>query len=178
MTREQYRLLRDIPEIARDEKGQPLVSADVVVLVNVARRNNAGESHVLIRGISPRGLELRPQVSLVGGRWFRPGLREAVVTRRLAARFAHFDIGDQISIGTRKLAVVGWTDAGYYIELIDGNEYVGHRAKVCLQDIRRSYAVADVILPGAPVQAPGSGVVSPLFCGSPEFLQIFADWRK
>jgi ribonuclease G len=47
--------------------------------------------------------------------------------------------------------VVGWTDEGYYIELLDGQEHVGHRAKVCLQDIRRSYAVADVILPGGPV---------------------------
>ena len=46
--------------------------------------------------------------------------------------------------------VVGWTDNGYYIELIDGAEYIGQRAKVCIQDIRRSYAVADVILPGKP----------------------------
>ncbi len=45
--------------------------------------------------------------------------------------------------------VVGWTDSGYYIELLDGGDHVGHRVKVCLQDIRRSYAVADVILPGA-----------------------------
>ncbi|MFQ3586641.1 MAG: Rne/Rng family ribonuclease [Fimbriimonadaceae bacterium] len=45
--------------------------------------------------------------------------------------------------------VVGWTDNGYYIELMDGSDYIGHRAKVCLQDIRRSYAVADVILPGS-----------------------------
>lgn len=44
--------------------------------------------------------------------------------------------------------IVGWTDGGYYIELLDGAEYVGQRAKVCLQDIRRSFAVADVILPG------------------------------
>lgn len=44
--------------------------------------------------------------------------------------------------------VVGWTDHGYYIELIDGADYVGQRVKVCLQDIRRSYAVADVILAG------------------------------
>jgi ribonuclease G len=44
--------------------------------------------------------------------------------------------------------VIGWTDSGFYIELLDGNEYLGGRAKVCLQDIRRSYAVADVILPG------------------------------
>jgi len=45
--------------------------------------------------------------------------------------------------------VVGWTDAGFYIELLDGMSHIGGRAKVCLQDIRRSYAVADVILPGS-----------------------------
>ena len=43
---------------------------------------------------------------------------------------------------------VGWTDTGYYVELLDGSEHIGHRAKVVLQDIRRSFAVADVILPG------------------------------
>ncbi len=45
---------------------------------------------------------------------------------------------------------IGWTDSGFYVELIDGMEYIGGRAKVLLQDIRRSYAVADVILPGTP----------------------------
>lgn len=49
--------------------------------------------------------------------------------------------------------IVGWTDSGYYIELLDGAEYIGHRAKVCLQDIRRSFAVADVILPGAVIRS-------------------------
>jgi len=44
--------------------------------------------------------------------------------------------------------IVGWTDHGYYMELLDGVGHVGHRVKVCLQDIRRSFAVADVILPG------------------------------
>lgn len=43
---------------------------------------------------------------------------------------------------------VGWTDSGYYIELVDGGEHIGHRVKVVLQDIRRAFAVADVILPG------------------------------
>ena len=43
---------------------------------------------------------------------------------------------------------VGWTDDGYYIELISGKEYVGQRVKVVLQDIRRAFAVGDVIVPG------------------------------
>jgi ribonuclease G len=51
--------------------------------------------------------------------------------------------------------VVGWTDAGYYVELIDGTNYVGQRVKVTLQDIRRSFAVADVILSGAPTAVVG-----------------------
>lgn len=45
--------------------------------------------------------------------------------------------------------IVAWDDRGYFVELIDGANYVGHRVKVVLQDIRRSYAVGDVILPGA-----------------------------
>ena len=51
---------------------------------------------------------------------------------------------------------VGWTDSGYFIELMDGSAYLGHRVKVVLQDIRRSYAVGDVILPGVGAGARGN----------------------
>jgi putative ABC transport system permease protein len=143
VTREQYRLLRDIPEIAHDAQGQPLISADIIVLVNLPRRNNGGESHVLIRGVSPRGVELRPQVSLVEGRWFTPGLREVVVSRRLAQKFENFDIGTNINIGTRKLAIVGitegsnsafdselWMDADECRSMFDRNMYSSALARV------------------------------------------------
>lgn len=110
ITREQFKLLVYLPEIDRNTDGQPLVSADVLVLINLPRRQDNGEAHVLFRGISPTGMELRPQVSLVAGRWFMPGKREVVVSRRLAARFANFDVGNTFSIGSRKLTVVGWTD--------------------------------------------------------------------
>jgi len=45
--------------------------------------------------------------------------------------------------------VIGWTDDGYYIELLSGSEFVGQRVKVILQDIRRAFAVGDVIIHGA-----------------------------
>jgi len=45
---------------------------------------------------------------------------------------------------------VGWSDSGYYVELLDGIGTIGHRVKVVLQDIRRSYAVGDAIVPGSP----------------------------
>ena len=111
VTREQFRLIQYAPEIVRATNGQPLVSADVVVLISLPRRN-LGEANVLLRGITPMGRELRPQVSLVGGRWFAPGKREVVVSRRLAARFANFDVGQKFKTGGKELTVTGWLDGG------------------------------------------------------------------
>ncbi len=110
ITREQFKLIEYLPQIDRNAKGEPLVSADVVALVSLPRREGNGEAHVLFRGISPVGMDLRPQVALAGGRWFSPGQREVVVSRRLAARFANFEIGAKFRIASKELTVVGWTD--------------------------------------------------------------------
>ncbi|MCS7336664.1 MAG: FtsX-like permease family protein [Verrucomicrobiae bacterium] len=122
VTREQFRALQYLPQIARDANGRPLVSADVLVMINLPRRDGRTEANVLVRGISPAGFVLRPQVRLVDGtdsrgsnapsRWFMPGKREVVVSRRLAARFANFNIGDVFQTGEHKLKVVGWFDGG------------------------------------------------------------------
>lgn len=40
---------------------------------------------------------------------------------------------------------IGWTDDGFFVELLDGGDAVGHRARVSLLDLRRSYGVGDVI---------------------------------
>ena len=108
--RPQLKLIQYWPEIARNEQGQPLISADVLVLINLPRGKVEGEANVLLRGISPMGMELRPQVSLVEGRWFTPGKREVVVSRRLAARFGNFNIGDTFKSAGQVLTIVGWMD--------------------------------------------------------------------
>ena len=43
---------------------------------------------------------------------------------------------------------IGWTDDGYYVELMSGSEHIGHRMKVVLQDMRRAFAVGDIIVQG------------------------------
>jgi ribonuclease G len=43
---------------------------------------------------------------------------------------------------------IGWTDDGFFIELINGQESIGHRARVAIHDLRRSFGVADLIQPG------------------------------
>ena len=112
VTREQFRLIPYLPEIAKDAQGRPLASADVVVLISLPRRDNHGEANIMLRGVSPTGMELRPQVKLVAGRWFAPGQREVVVSRKLAGRFANFDPGQSFKTGGATLTVVGWLDGG------------------------------------------------------------------
>jgi putative ABC transport system permease protein len=122
VTMEQFRLILYLDEVARDAGGRPLVSADTLVLLSLPRRDGTGEANVSLRGVSPVGMELRPQVSLVEGRdsagnpvqsrWFTPGKREIVVSKRMAARFANFDIGDSFKTSGQVITVVGWMEGG------------------------------------------------------------------
>lgn len=110
VSREHFQTLRYFEEIAQTERGEPIISAEVVIIVSAPRIDGSGEANVLVRGVTPRGMELRPQVSLVDGRWFQPGQREAVVSRRLAARFAGLQVGGSIKAGQETLRVVGHFD--------------------------------------------------------------------
>ena len=109
---EQFRSLRYSEWIKRDSQNQPMISTDVLTLVNLPRLNGQGEANTMVRGIGAQGRVLRPQVNLVEGRWFSPGKREVVVSQRLAARFENFGIGDRFKTGPDWLTVVGWFDGG------------------------------------------------------------------
>ena len=109
ISRDNLREIRYFQEIARNEQGEAVISADVLVLVNLPRRDGT-EANVLLRGVTARGMELRPQVTLVAGRWFRPGMREIVVSAKLARRFAKFDVGQSFRTGNSTFTVVGWLD--------------------------------------------------------------------
>jgi putative ABC transport system permease protein len=111
VSREQFRTLRYFEEIARNERGESLISAELVLIVSAPRRNGSGEANTLIRGVTARGMELRPQVKLTDGRWFTPGKREVVMSQRMAARFAGFETGGTIKAGADRLTVVGHFDA-------------------------------------------------------------------
>jgi putative ABC transport system permease protein len=109
---EQVKTIQYLDGVARDSTGKPLISADVLVLINLQRRENRGEANILVRGVGPNGKELRPQVHLTDGRWFTPGHREVVLSKRLANRFANTGLGDKFKTGGHELTVVGHFDAG------------------------------------------------------------------
>ena len=112
--------LKTLPGIAKDSRGEPMVSGEWVVVIVLPRKDGTGEVNVTVRGMMPDGLEMRQlpgpdhrsNVKLVAGRWFQTGQREVVVSQSIRDRFAHANIGDTMQFGKGSWTVVGVFDAG------------------------------------------------------------------
>src|SRR5271167_541183 len=89
-----------------------MASGEWVVVIVLPRKDGTGEVNVTVRGMMPDGLELRPKVKIIEGRWFNQGQREVVVSESIKKRFAHANIGDTLQFGKGPWTVVGVFDAG------------------------------------------------------------------
>ena len=112
LERGQAAIIASQPEIALNDAGKPLVDPELLVLFNLRKRGTNNPSNVTIRGVSPIGLELRPEVRLAAGRMFRPGSSEIVTGRDIAQRFAGAALGETLRFAMRDWTVVGILDAG------------------------------------------------------------------
>lgn len=110
--RNQAAVIASAPEIAYGADGEPIVSKEVVVLINLEKRGSAKPSNVIIRGVGAKGLALRPQVALTAGRMFRPGSSEIIAGRAIAQRFSGTGLHETLRFGGREWTVVGVFDAG------------------------------------------------------------------
>src|ERR1700740_3514636 len=104
--------LKNLPGIAKDSHGEPMASGEWVVVIVLPRKDGTGEVNVTVRGMMPDGLELRPRVKLVEGRWFTPGQREVVGSESIHKRFSDANVGDSMQFGKGPWNVVGVFDAG------------------------------------------------------------------
>jgi ABC-type lipoprotein release transport system permease subunit len=111
--RTQASLLETQPAVALGNDGERLVSKETVVLVNLNKRDSGRPANVLVRGVGMAAPLLRPQVSIVEGRMFRPGAAEIVAGRSTAERFRGAGIGETLWLGQREWRVVGIFDAGH-----------------------------------------------------------------
>lgn len=111
MLLDDVRVVEDAPQVAR-RGGEPLVSAEVVVIAALPLRDTGTDANVQVRGVSPRVLAVRGNVRVTEGRFFRPGLPEIVVGRAATRAYAGLDLGATVRIGAGTWTVVGIFDAG------------------------------------------------------------------
>jgi putative ABC transport system permease protein len=104
--------------IARDAKGEPLASPEIVVAANLPLKDGTAddEGSVQLRGVGAEAWTVRPQVRIVDGRRFTPGLRELIVGRGAARQFAGLAPGHQIRLGSQEWTVAGVFASGDALE--------------------------------------------------------------
>ena len=102
----------DAPGVRRNALGQAIGSAEAVLVLNRPMRSGGSDANVTVRGVGPQGLALRPELKLVEGHWFKPGLRELVVGRGAQRQFAGLDVGSHVMLRDTDWVVVGAFESG------------------------------------------------------------------
>ncbi len=110
--RAQAGVVESLPDIALGQDGVPLISKEPVVLINLPKRDSGKPSNIVIRGVTPQGLTLRPQVHLVEGRMFRPGTAEVIAGDSIASGFRGAALGETLRFASREWTIVGVFEAG------------------------------------------------------------------
>jgi putative ABC transport system permease protein len=95
--------------IARDAKGRPIASPELVVAANLPIKGGTAddEGSVQLRGVGEQAWAVRPQVKIIAGRTFTPGLRELIAGKGATKQFAGLEPGHQIRLGSQVWTVVG-----------------------------------------------------------------------
>jgi putative ABC transport system permease protein len=111
VTRDQLNVLASGPGVARDAAGRPIVSGELLVIVDGVKRSAGTKANMPFRGIGLEGLKLRPGAKIIEGRMFRPGTNEIVVGSGLLREFAGFEYGKAIRLRGTNWQVVGVFEA-------------------------------------------------------------------
>jgi putative ABC transport system permease protein len=112
VSRDSLQVIKYLHGIAKTEKGEPWVSPELIILINLPRRGETQGSNVTIRGLGPDGPALRPEFKIIEGRFFRSGLREVIASKKIASRFQNCGLGDKVKFAKGYWTVVGIFDAG------------------------------------------------------------------
>ncbi|WP_199535804.1 ABC transporter permease [Dyella psychrodurans] len=130
LTRDSILVIEQEPGIAHDKQGKPIASGEIVVAANLPVKHGApgDEGSVQVRGVDDQAWALRPNVKIIAGRAFQPGMRELVVGQGAQRQFVGLEPGHEVKLGTQTWNVVGvfasgdaydseiWGDAGVVAE--------------------------------------------------------------
>ena len=111
VSRDAMQVFKDLPGVAKNNRNEALVSGEDILVIVLPRKDGTGETNVTTRFLTPLGIEMRPKVHLVEGRWFTPGQREVTVSRSIHDRFSNANLGGTIHIGNGDWSIVGVFDA-------------------------------------------------------------------
>lgn len=104
--------------IARDAQGKPIASPEIVVAANLPIKDGGPdeEGSVQLRGVGEQAWNVRPELHIIAGRKFQPGMRELIVGKGAQRQFAGLEPGRQIKLGSQVWTVAGVFASGDALE--------------------------------------------------------------
>jgi ABC-type antimicrobial peptide transport system permease subunit len=132
----QLPMLESMPQVARGSDGRPLVSPELVVIIALPRVTDNNPANVPVRGVGPKGFDVRNTLKFVEGRRFAPGTREINVGQQASNRFKGVKLDDDVKFSGASWKVVGiftaddasfeselWGDVDLMMPAFQRNEY-------------------------------------------------------
>lgn len=112
LERRQVMLLGPLPGVARAPRGRPLMTAELMVMVDLPRKGRTEPNNVPFRGVQPMAFAIRDECKIISGRRFEPGRREVIVGKRAAQQFAGLRVGATIGFRDSDWTVTGIFESG------------------------------------------------------------------
>lgn len=112
LDRKSARLIFDAEGIKRNAQGEPILSAETMRILSLHKKADDAEINVILRGVGPKLLEVRPELKIIEGRMFRPAVTEVIVGKSARAQFKGLNVGDVVRSRGANWTVVGVFDTG------------------------------------------------------------------
>ncbi len=108
LSTEQLQAIKD----TRGLDGPLQSSGELMVISEFASRARGGSVNVSLRGVEPSGFDIRPELRIIDGRRFEPGLQEVIVGMGALDQFAGVEMGSQVRFRGSDWTIVGVFETG------------------------------------------------------------------
>ncbi|HTC82787.1 MAG TPA: FtsX-like permease family protein [Rhizomicrobium sp.] len=115
ITRAMAPMIASAPGIAKDKGGKPLADRGLNMGIPLLRKNGS-KGFTTMRGLAEEGQGVRPELKIVAGRMFQPGMREMIVGIGAQAMYQHMQIGDKVILPDGEWPIVGSFATGDLLE--------------------------------------------------------------
>ena len=110
LSNEQTLIVANAPGVLKDGD-QPVISAELYVIVDLKKKATDTEANVPFRGVQENAFAVRNNIGIVEGRMFEPGKNEIIVGRAAQQEFQGLGLDSIIRFGKSEWSVVGVFEA-------------------------------------------------------------------
>jgi putative ABC transport system permease protein len=111
LTNEETLAIGDSAGIKKGSDGRPLASPETLMIVNL-QKSGGGKASAPFRGMTQAGFAVHPEIKIVEGRAFRPGVAEMIVGKAAQRLYQGLAVGSQLTLRGTVWTVAGVFESG------------------------------------------------------------------